>query len=150
MNLVMDVGNDNSRKQNTSSRSRGPTVAQRTIAVHASGEVVCKPDIFSLAISVTSTKESAETAQTSVKRRSEYILQVLRNNGVKERRVEKSTDLIRVSEDEVCVRVDYRVDTDSLQACETCRNLLVVKMDSTVQCSAIELSHSPAHRAQKR
>lgn len=89
-------------------------------------------------------------ARNSVTRRSEYILQVLRNNGIKERRVEKSTDVNRVNEDEVCVQVNFRVESDSLQACEACRNLLVEKMDHTVECSAIAVSHSPAHRAEKR
>ena len=141
--------NGNLRKNGIPSRG-GPAVVRRTITVHASSELACKPDLFSLSVSISSTKEDAEAAQTSVKRRSEYVLQVLRNNGVKEKNVEKSTDVSRVCEDEVRVRTDLVAQTESLQACETARNVLVTKMDSTVQCSAVEPLHSPPHRAEKR
>lgn len=126
------------------------TSVLRTITVHASSEVSCPPDIFSLAISVTSTKDSAEAAQNSVNRRTEYILQVLRNNSIKGKQVKKSTDVTRVNEDEVCVRVSIVVQTGSLEACEAARNVLIEKMDATVQCSTIDLLHSPAHKTEKR
>lgn len=135
---------ENSPKHNTGSR------VKRTITVHASSEVACPPDLYSLAISVSSTKENAEAAQNSVKRRSEYILQVLRNNSIKEKQVERSTDVNRVSENEICVQVNLLVRTGSLQACEAARNLLIEKMDVTVQCNAIDLLHSPAHKTEKR
>lgn len=126
------------------------TSVLRTITVHASSEVSCPPDSFSLAISVTSTKDSAEAAQNSVNRRTEYILQVLRNNSIKGKQVKKSTDVTRVNEDEVCVRVCISVQTGSLEACEAARNVLIEKMDATVHCSTIDLLHSPAHKTEKR
>lgn len=122
----------------------------RTITVHASSEVPCPPDVFSLAISVISTKDGAEAAQNSVNRRSEYILQVLRNNSIKGKQVKKSTDVTRLSDDEVCVRVSILVQTGSLEACEAARNVLIEKMDATVQCSTIDMLHSPAHKTEKR
>lgn len=132
-------------------KSRGGTaVVRRTITVHASSELACKPDQFSLSVSISSTKESADAAQTSVKRRSEYILQVIRNNGIKEKNVEKSTELSRICEDEVRVRMELVARGGSLEACETARNVLVAKMDSTVQCGAVELLHSPDHLAEMR
>ena len=103
-----------SKAKNRSCRS---ATIKRTITVHASSEIACPPDLCSLTISVSSTKETAEAAQNSVKRRGEYIMQVLCNNSIKERLVRKSTDVNRVSEDEVCVQ------TDSLQVCEAVRNL---------------------------
>ena len=139
--------NDN---KNSTRNCASSAATRRIITVQASGEVACKPDLFSFAICVTSTKENVETAQNSVKRRIEYILQVLRNNGIKERRVERSTDVNRASESEVCVRVNLQVESESLQACEVSRNLLVEKMDATVQCSIIELLHSPSHKAEMR
>ena len=123
---------------------------RRTITVHANSEIACKPDLFSLEIVVTSTKETAETAQSSVKRRSEYILQVLRKNSIKEKRIDKSTSVNRFGEDEVCVQVHYLAQSDCLQSCEAARNVLVEKMDAAVECGMIELLYSPAHKARKR
>ena len=125
-------------------------IVRRTITVHASSELACKPDVFSLAVSVSSTKESAEAAQNSVRRRSDYILQVLRNNGIKKKRVERSTDVSRAGEDEVSVRVELLAEAESVQACEAARNVLVAKLDATVHCSAVEPRHSPAHGAEMR
>ena len=136
--------------QKNSTRSLMAVVSKRTITLSASSEVACPPDLYCFAVSVTSTKESSEAAQNSVKRRSEYIMQVLRNNSIKERHVEKFTDINRVSEDGVCVRENILVKGDNLQACEAARNLLIAKMDATVQCSAIDLLHSPAHKTEKR
>ena len=136
--------------QKNSTRSHTAPAFKRTITLHASSEVACPPDLYSFAVSVTSTKDSSEAAQNSVRRRSEYIMQVLRNNSIKERQVEKSTDVNRVNGDEVCVRENILVKSYSLQACEAARNRLIEKMDATVQCSAIDLLHSPAHRTEKR
>ena len=136
-----------SKAKNRSCRS---ATIKRTITVHASSEIACPPDLCSLTISVSSTKETAEAAQNSVKRRGEYIMQVLRNNSIKERLVRKSTDVNRVSEDEVCVQTSLLVQTDSLQACEAARNLVIEKMDATVQCSTICLHHSPESKAEGR
>ena len=141
--------NGNISKNGVSSRG-GPAVVRRTITVHARSELACKPDMFSLSVSISSTKESAEDAQTSVKRRSDYVLQVLRNNGIKEKNIEKSTEVSRVCEEEVGVRTDLVAQMEGPQAVETARNVLVTKMDATVQSSAVEPLHSPAHRAEKR
>ena len=146
----MEICEENECRAKT--RGLGAAATKRTITVHASGEVSCPPDLFSLAISVCSTKESAEAAQSSVKRRSEYIRQVLRNNKIGEKQVKVTTDVSRVEEEEeeeVCVQSHFLVQTGSLPACEAVRNLLVEKLDATVQCSAIGLQHSSESKAQK-
>jgi len=147
----MEICEENEKKART--RGLGAMATKRTITVHASGEVSCPPDLFSLAISVCSRKESAEAAQSSVKRRSEYIRQVLRNNKIGEKQVKVTTDVSRVEEEEeeeeVCVQSHFLVQTGSLPACEAVRNLLVEKLDATVQCSAIGLQHSSESKAQK-
>ena len=75
---------------------------------------------------------------------------MLRKNNIKEKRVEISTNVNRIGEDEICVQVHFLVQSDSLSACESARNVLIEKMDATVQCSRIEPHHSPVHKATKR
>ena len=141
--------NGNLHKRSVSGRESSVAV-RRSITVHASSEALCLPDVFSLAVSISSVKDAPEAAQSSVKRRSEYILQVFRNSGIKEKRVERSTHVSRRGEDEVSVRMELLAKADSLQACETARNVIVTKMDSTVECGEVEPHISPNHRAETR
>ena len=123
---------------------------RRSITVLANSESHCEPDVFSLAVSVCSTKDSAEAAQSSVKRRTDYILQVLRNSGIREKRVEQSTHVSRERDGEVSVKENLLARAGSLHACEAARNVIVSKMDSSVDCGEIQARISPAHRAETR
>jgi hypothetical protein len=126
---------------------------KRTISVHASGEVTTLPDVIQFTVAVHSSKETVEEAQTSVKRRTDYISQVTRKNGIKADGVFISTevskgvgrgtepgDLVGTSLAAVCTEVVIKCDT--LLKCETVRNILVEKMDSSVQFSHIGFSLS--------
>ena len=122
-----------------------------TISVHSSGEVTTLPDIIEFTITVESSKESAEDAQASVKRRTDYISQVIRKNGVKSNDVTVSTEVSKESviqkedtqSEVVTVHCDMVVKCDSLLRCETIRNVLIEKMDSSVHFSPVSFCHSP-------
>ena len=124
---------------------------KNSISVHSSGEVTALPDIIQFAITVHSSKESAEDAQASVKRRIDYVTQVIRKNGVKNSDVTVSTEVSKESvvqkEDSqsevVTVQCDVVVKCDTLLKCETIRNVLIEKMDSSVQFSPVSFCHSP-------
>ncbi len=101
-------------------------------------------------VSVYSVKDSLEAAQGSVKRRIDYIVQVLRNNGLKEKDYKCSIDISRRGE---CVRVqtDVLIDFDGVSKCETVRNLLIEKLDaSSVQITAITCQHLFEDKEEKR
>ena len=122
--------------------------SKRTISVQASGEVCCPPDIIKFSISVHSCKESLEAAQLSVKRRAEYILNVLHNNKFKDKDIKCSTDITKG--DVAVVQTDVYVESDSLSKCEIVRNLLIEKLDSSVQFSPINFQHTVEVKETKR
>ncbi len=136
------------RDESIPQRRRG-TAGKRSISVHATGEVVCPPDILEFLISVSSTKETIESAQQSVKRRTEYILQVLRNNGVKESCIRSASEISK-GEESVAVQTSILVQTDGLTKCETVRNLLIEKLDRSVHFGPINCYHSLEAKENKR
>ena len=135
---------------NNVQRSGASLSSRRTISVHATSEVVCPPDIIQFAITVCSSKETHEAAQTSVKRRTDYIMQVLRNNGIRDsKNVKMLTDVSR-GESEFSVQSEVLVEHSDLAKCEVVRNLLIEKMDSSIQFSPITCHYSPEIKEQKR
>jgi len=50
---------------------------KRSITIQDVGEITKYPDVIKFTVSVSSTKESIESVKTSVKRRTDYILQTL-------------------------------------------------------------------------
>ena len=139
-----EIGTNNVQRSGASLSSR------RTISVHATSEVICPPDILQFAITVCSSKDTHEAAQTSVKRRTDYILQVLRNNGIRDSKsVKMLTDVSR-GESEFTVQSEVLVEHSDLAKCEVVRNLLIEKMDSNIQFSPITCHYSPEIKEQKR
>ena len=138
----MERGDEN----RVSNRSGG--AAKRTISVQAAGEAVCPPDIIEFLISVTSSKETVEAAQTSVKRRTDYVLQALKNNGIKERCIKCSSEINKG--ENVSVQTDIIVQSDSLLVSETVRNLLIGKLDPSVRFGPITYHHSSEIKVAKR
>ena len=142
-------------------RSRSPTKAEadgtdkkldciddrRTISVHASGEVTSLPDVIQFTVTAHSSKDTVEEAQASVKRRTDYIAQVARKNGIKNNGIAISTEVSKGVGKEmeqgdlggswaaVCTEVVIKCDT--LSKCEAIRNILVEKMDSSVHFSPV-------------
>ena len=107
--------------------------------------------VIQFGISVFSTKDTLEAAQGSVKRRTDYILQVFRNNGIKEKSWKLSTNISRQDDDCVQVQTDIVVDCDGVLKCETVRNLLIEKLDSSsVRFTPVTYHHLSEDKAEKR
>ena len=136
----------------TTSLHRGKsTVATphtRSIAVHAVGEVKCQPDVFTLTVTITSTKSTLEEAQTSIKRRHDYIHQVLRNNGLRDNNIQSYSQVTRGHG--VQVVNTLVVETGDLGTCVAVKNTIVEKLDSSVTCEDIVYRHSPRNKMNKR
>ena len=141
------------KMNNIQQQASSSTIVQspaRTISVQSTGEAQCPLSHLTFGVSVYSVKDSLEAAQGSVKRRTDYIIQVLRNNGLKEKDYKCSTDISRRGE---CVRVqtDVLIDFDGVSKCETVRNLLIEKLDaSSVQITAITCQHLFKDKEEKR
>lgn len=120
----------------------------RIISVQATGEVSWPPDLLQFNMMISSTKDSLEAAQGSVKRRTDYILQVLRNNGIKDNDIKCSTEIVRG--EQTVVYTDILVGCDSAAVCEQIRNKLMEKLDSCVHFSDVTCQHTLEARANKR
>ncbi|XP_069462389.1 interleukin-1 receptor-associated kinase 1-binding protein 1 [Ambystoma mexicanum] len=112
--------------------------------VHVSGvaELSAPPDRAQVSVQLNSSKDTAADAKNSVNRRLEYILQCLRQHGVKDeqRTVTKNfrrRDNTYNMEAEVCVTFD---DFERMQ---TVCNLLVEKLDMSVSISSPNFYHTP-------
>lgn len=124
--------------------------AKNSISVHSSGEVTSLPDIIEFTVTILSSKDTVEDAQASVKRRVDYITQVIRKNGVKNNNVTVCTEINRESvspvggspAEKAIVSTDVEVKCDNLSKCETIRNVLIEKMDTSVQFSPVSFWHS--------
>ncbi len=137
----MDASADTKISNVQAQTASGAVLKSRTISVQSIGEAQSPPSSLNFGVLVYSVKDSLEAAQASVKRRTDYITQVLRNSGIKERSYKISTDISRRGE---CMRVqtDILVEADSVSKCETVRNLLIEKMDSSsVQFTAVTCHH---------
>ncbi len=134
-----------------------------TISVQSSGEVRVPPDVLYFTVTIKNSKESLEEAQTSVKRRTDYIAQVARKNGVKGPNIAFSTDVTQgVPEGGsagiggsspypisggprpglATVHTEVTVSCDNVVKCETIRNTLIEKLDNSVEISSVHFMHS--------
>ena len=135
---------------NNTQRTPSKATNARTISVQATSEVVCHPDVVQFGVTVFSSKDSHEAAQTSVKRRTDYILQVLRNNGIKESKNVKMSTTVSRGDGEFTVQSKVLVEHGDLSKCEIVRNLLIEKMDSSIQFTPITFHHSSEIKELKR
>jgi len=137
-----------------------------TISVQSSGEVLLLPDVLHFTVSIRNSKETLEEAQTSVKRRTDYIAQVARKNGVKGNSIVFCTDVTQCGEGGggtasfgghsinpypinggtrpglAVVHTDVTVNCDSVAKCEAIRNTLIEKLDNSVEISSVSFVHS--------
>ena len=121
---------------------------KRSITIQDVGEITKYPDVIKFTVSVSSTKESIESVKTSVKRRTDYILQTLRSHGIGEKSLTVSTDINRGDCYEM--RSDVVVQHSDAQQCQNARNFLVEKMDSSVVISPISCCCSSTVKDQLR
>lgn len=129
--------------------SRKDSEARSTITVESSAEVTALPDNIQFTVTIHNSKETVEDALASVKRRTDYITQVIRKNGVKNDNVIISTEITKglhagMGDREeqgdtewANVSTDVVVKCDTLLKCETIRNVLIEKLDSSVQFSNV-------------
>ncbi len=120
----------------------------RTLSVHGQGEVECLPDIFQMTITLNSSKLSIEEAEASIKKRSDYILQVLRNNGVGEDCIKSYTDISHDNQ-AIIVKTTLSVTSSTTRLAKTKRTIQE-KLNSSVQCSNISCSVSFNHLMSQR
>ena len=144
-------------------------LGKSTISVQSSGEVRVPPDILHFTVTVRNSKESLEEAQTSVKRRTDYISQVARKNGVKAGNIVISTDVTQAgSEDTTAghsspyplnsisrpglamVHTEVTVSCDNVSKCEAIRNTLIEKLDNSVEISPVSFMHSAEAKEKAR
>eukprot|EP00112_Aurelia_sp_Birch-Aquarium-sp1_P016243 Seg3667.3 transcript_id=Seg3667.3/GoldUCD/mRNA.D3Y31 product="Interleukin-1 receptor-associated kinase 1-binding protein 1" protein_id=Seg3667.3/GoldUCD/D3Y31 len=115
---------------------------QHKVIVTETGDAVLQPDVAKVSILYKSTKETVEAVKHSVQRRIDYILQSLRNNGVKETHYTIHKTLERI-EDNFQMTVEICVEFRDFKVCENVCNFLVEKLDGNVNVSRPIFSHSP-------
>ncbi|XP_071998182.1 interleukin-1 receptor-associated kinase 1-binding protein 1 [Engystomops pustulosus] len=121
----------------------------REVQVTGTAELSAAPDRARLCILVSSSKGAATEAKSSVLRRLDYIEQALRQRGVTDENITISKEIERKANAyqmaaEVCVVFD---DFEKMQ--NVC-NILVEKLDSSVNISSPQFYHSPANMEKLR
>ena len=134
------------RQKNDNQLTVSPTKLTRTLSIHAVGEVECSPDTFTFTITIVSSKTSLEEAQSSVKRRSDYVLQVLHNTEIKT--VHIVNDITRG--DTIEAKRIITINNKNFEKCRKARSVLIEKLDDSVHCSPIECQFSLNHKVMKR
>uniref|UniRef100_H2ZSG3 Interleukin 1 receptor associated kinase 1 binding protein 1 n=1 Tax=Latimeria chalumnae TaxID=7897 RepID=H2ZSG3_LATCH len=115
--------------------------ASREVQVTGTAELSAAPDRARVSVLVSSGKKEAGEAKNSVCRRLDYILQVIRQQGIQEMNVTVTKDFRRIEnayhmEAEVCV-----VFTDFEKMQNIC-NLLVEKLTTSVTINPPTFYHS--------
>ena len=82
-----------------------------------------------------------EAAKHSVQRRADYVLQTLRNNGIKDTQFSTHRSLERV-DDQYQVQLEINVQFFDFKVCEDVCNFLVEKLDENVIVGKPSFSHS--------
>lgn len=120
-------------------KSSGP--CSRTIAVSGMAEIEVPPDRIVLSVSVLSSKNGVEEARSSVKRRRDYIRQVLRNHGMRENTYDTSTSVWKDST-AWNVRTEFTVTFADAAVCERVENVLTEKLQTGVIVSRPVFRHT--------
>ena len=121
----------------------------RTLAVCGQGETQCCPDHFQMTIVMSSTKPSIEEAEASVKKRSDYVLQVLRNHGMKNDCIKLSSEMSHRNHS-VVFKTNIKVFSEDFYKVTQARGVVREKLNGSVQCSDIGCSISLKHLTAQR
>lgn len=131
-----------------SSNENLPDGQKRKVEVSGSAEITVAPDTCILSIVVTSCKEKAAEARTSVERRVEYIKQTLLNNSLPEEDIVITENLQRIDKAEsnknsYCMETQIDVTFyNSLQRCMKLSSLFVEKLENSVKVLPPVLKHN--------
>ena len=115
----------------------------RTLTVHGQGATECNPDKFQMTVLLTSSKASIEEAEASVKKRSDYVLQVLRNHGMNSECVKLHTTVNQDDQKQVnSIKTNVKVLGCDFDRISQARGVVLEKLGSSAQCSSINCSIS--------
>lgn len=138
---------DGSHRNTTVSDSQ-----MRTLSVQGQGESTCSPDNFQMTVSLSSSKPSTQEAEASVKKRSDYVLQVLRNHGLSSNCINMKTCVSRhmEKEDVYVFSMIISVIGKDYDRLNESKCVLREKLSDSVTCSDIHCSVSFKHRINHR
>ncbi|KAG8444856.1 hypothetical protein GDO86_009855 [Hymenochirus boettgeri] len=114
----------------------------REVHVSGSWEISAPPDRARVCIKVTSSKDTATEAKSSVQRRLEYIEQRLRLGGVSEENISMSKEFKRLSNTYQMEAEVYVIFSDFEKLQNIC-NTLVEKLDNSGSISPPHFYHTP-------
>ncbi|NWR13217.1 IKBP1 protein, partial [Paradoxornis webbianus] len=119
-----------------------PALSEREVHVSGSAELSARPDRARVSLRLSSRKEAAAAARSSVSRRLQYIAHIARQRGVPEENTTVTEDFSRVEntyqmEAEVCI-----IFSDFGKMQDVC-NLLIEKLGTSVTISPPHFYHTP-------
>ncbi|TRZ24728.1 hypothetical protein HGM15179_002430 [Zosterops borbonicus] len=119
-----------------------PALSEREVHVSGSAELSARPDRARVSLRLSSRKEAAAAARSSVSRRLQYIAHIARQRGVPEENMTVTEDFSRVEntyqmEAEVCI-----IFSDFGKMQDVC-NLLTEKLGTSVTISPPHFYHTP-------
>ncbi|NXM64563.1 IKBP1 protein, partial [Illadopsis cleaveri] len=119
-----------------------PALSEREVHVSGSSELSARPDRARVSLRLSSRKEAAAAARSSVSRRLQYIAHIARQRGVLEENMTVTEDFSRVEntyqmEAEVCI-----IFSDFGKMQDVC-NLLIEKLGTSVTISPPHFYHTP-------
>ncbi|NXP30585.1 IKBP1 protein, partial [Leiothrix lutea] len=123
-------------------RVGAPALSEREVHVSGSAELSARPDRARVSLRLSSRKEAAAAARSSVSRRLQYIAHIARQRGVPEENMTVTEDFSRVEntyqmEAEVCI-----IFSDFGKMQDVC-NLLIEKLGTSVTISPPHFYHTP-------
>ncbi|MEQ2291295.1 hypothetical protein AMECASPLE_012029 [Ameca splendens] len=121
----------------------------REVQVTGVAEVSCPADRASVRVSVTSTKESVNEVTNSISRRLEYILQTIRQHGIRDEHMSARQFLHRDA-DTFSMNAEIVVTFSEFQKMEQMCRILLEKLDRSVHVGAPQFFHSAASLSQLR
>ncbi|XP_023133510.1 interleukin-1 receptor-associated kinase 1-binding protein 1 homolog [Amphiprion ocellaris] len=113
----------------------------RELQVTGTAEVCCPADRASLRVGVSSSKESVSEATSSVSRRLEYILQALRQHGLRDEDTSVRRFLHRDAE-QYCMDAEVTVTFSDFEKMERVCRILLEKLDRSVYVGTPQFYHS--------
>uniref|UniRef100_A0A1A7X6J1 Interleukin-1 receptor-associated kinase 1 binding protein 1 n=1 Tax=Iconisemion striatum TaxID=60296 RepID=A0A1A7X6J1_9TELE len=128
---------------------RAVTGQVREVQVTGAAEASSPSDRASVRFSVTSSKESANEVTVSVTRRLDYILQALRQRGIRGEDMTVRKFLQRNAET-YCMDAEVVVMFSDFEKMEQIRSILLEKLDKSVCVGAPQFYHSPECLGQLR
>lgn len=126
------------------------------LQITAIGEASLSPTRAKFKVAISSCKGNLSDAEASTNRRSEYVIQTLRNNGLKDDSIDISNSvnrLLKLDQSEKSkfeIRIEIVVHFTDFKKCETLRNFLVSKLDESVYITGISYLHDPARASNLR